>query len=116
SKARPARAKRRVSPKPAASRDGGAHASRSCPQGHSLAVATGGPCREPIDSWTVTLSVEGGCSAEIGGRLDVMTGASGGADPGARPGWRWDIALSFAGAQRDYVEQVAQALRVWGLR
>ena len=37
-----------------------------------------------------------------------MTGADGGADPGARPGWRWDVALSFAGAQRDYVEQVAQ--------
>jgi hypothetical protein len=50
SKARPARAKRRVSPKPAASRDGGAHASRSCPQGHSLAVAAGGPCRESINS------------------------------------------------------------------
>ena len=37
-----------------------------------------------------------------------MTGADGGADPGARPGWRWDVALSFAGAQRDYVEQVAR--------
>ena len=36
-----------------------------------------------------------------------MTGADGGAGPGARPGWRWDVALSFAGAQRDYVEQVA---------
>ena len=59
SKARPARAKRRVSPKPAASRDGGPHASRSCPQGHSLAVSVGGPCREPIDFRTVTLSVPG---------------------------------------------------------
>jgi hypothetical protein len=43
-KARPARAKRRVSPRPAASRDGGR---RSCfqiwPQGHSLAVTAGGP-------------------------------------------------------------------------
>jgi len=27
-----------------------------------------------------------------------MTGADGGADPGARPRWRWDAALSFAGA------------------
>jgi hypothetical protein len=50
SKARPARAKRRVSPKPAASRDGGAHASRSGLQGHSLAVAVGGSRRESIDS------------------------------------------------------------------
>lgn len=34
----------------------------------------------------------------IGARLDAMTGADGGADPGARPRWRWDAALSFAGA------------------
>jgi hypothetical protein len=57
-----------------------------------------------------------GSPAASGGRLDVMTGASGGADPGARPGWRWDVALSFASAQRDYVEQVAQALQARGLR
>jgi hypothetical protein len=31
-------------------------------------------------------------------------------------GWRWDVALSFAGAQRDYVEQVAQALQARGVR
>jgi len=35
-----------------------------------------------------------------------MTGADGGVDLGAQPGWRWDVALSFAAAQRDYVEQV----------
>ena len=46
----------------------------------------------------------------------VMAGASGGAGPGARPGWQWDVALSFAGAQRDYVQQVAQALKARGLR
>jgi hypothetical protein len=40
-----------------------------------------------------------------------MTAVSGGADPGARPGWRWGVALSFAGAQRGYVEQVAEALK-----
>ena len=40
-----------------------------------------------------------------------MTGTDGGAGPGARPGRRWDVALSFAGAQRDYVEQVARALK-----
>ena len=45
-----------------------------------------------------------------------MTGADGGADPGARPGRRWDVALSFAGAQRDYVGQVAQALKARGVR
>ena len=46
----------------------------------------------------------------------VTTGAVGVAGPGAAPGWRWDVALSFAGAQRDYVEQVAQALQARGLR
>src|SRR5215471_14984535 len=45
-----------------------------------------------------------------------MTGADGGADPGAQPGWRWDVALSLAGAQRNYVEQVAQALTARGVR
>ena len=40
-----------------------------------------------------------------------MTGASGGADPCAGPGRRWDVTLSFAGAQRDYVGQVAGALK-----
>src|SRR5690349_20078068 len=55
------------------------------------------------------------CSTAAGGRLGAMTEAGGGVDPGARPGWRWDVALSFAGAQRDYVEQVAQALRARGV-
>ncbi len=43
-----------------------------------------------------------------------MTEASG--DTGQRAGRRWDVALSFAGAQRDYVEQVAQALKARGVR
>jgi hypothetical protein len=30
-----------------------------------------------------------------------MTGANSGADLDAGPGRRWDVALSFAGAQRD---------------
>ena len=34
----------------------------------------------------------------------------------SRPEWRWDVALSFAGAQRDYVGQVAEALKARGLR
>ena len=41
-----------------------------------------------------------------------MTGADGGAGPGARPGRRWDVALSFAGAQRDYVGRVAGATQL----
>jgi hypothetical protein len=52
----------------------------------------------------------------IGGRLDGMTEADGSVNPGARPGWRWDVALSFAGARRDYVDQVAQALKARGVR
>ena len=44
-----------------------------------------------------------------------MTGADGGAGPDARPQWRWDVALSFAGAQRPYVEQVASALKARGV-
>jgi len=43
-----------------------------------------------------------------------MAGGDGGA--GAGLGWRWDVALSFAAAQRDYVEQVAAALKERGLR
>jgi hypothetical protein len=31
-------------------------------------------------------------------------------------GWRWDVPLSFAGAQRPYVEGVAQALKAAGIR
>jgi hypothetical protein len=57
------------------------------------------------------------------GKLEDVTGAgSGGADPGngahvgARPGWIYDVALSFASAQRDYVEQVAAALQAGGVR
>jgi WD40 repeat protein len=45
-----------------------------------------------------------------------MTEAAGSAGPGGRPGRRWDVALSFAGAQRDYVGQVARALTAWGVR
>src|SRR5215467_13687942 len=30
--------------------------------------------------------------------------------------WRWDVALSFAGAQRDYVEQVAARLKAQEVR
>ena len=43
-----------------------------------------------------------------------MTGADAGTAADARRGQRWDVALSFAGAQRDYVEQVAEALKARG--
>ena len=45
-----------------------------------------------------------------------MTGADEGGAPGARPGRRWDVALSFAGAQRNYVGQVAGALKARRVR
>jgi hypothetical protein len=45
-----------------------------------------------------------------------MTGADGGAALSVGPEWRWDVALSFAGAQRDYVEQVARELKARGVR
>lgn len=45
-----------------------------------------------------------------------MSGADSGADHDARPAWRWDVALSFAGAQRGYVEEVAGALKRRGAR
>ena len=45
-----------------------------------------------------------------------MTEAGSAAGSDARPGWQWDVALSFASAQRPYVEQVARALRAWGVR
>ena len=45
-----------------------------------------------------------------------MTGANGGADLDAPLERRWDVALSFAGAQRDYVGQVAAALKAQRVR
>ena len=46
----------------------------------------------------------------------VMAGGDSGAGPGAGLGRRWDVALSFAGAQRPYVERVAAALKARGVR
>ena len=45
-----------------------------------------------------------------------MTGGDGSAGQDAGSGWQWDVALSFAGAQRDYVGQVAAALKARGVR
>ena len=46
----------------------------------------------------------------------VVAGGDSGAGPGSGLGRRWDVALSFAGAQREYVEQVAAALKARGVR
>ena len=45
-----------------------------------------------------------------------MAGGDSGAGTGCRAGRLWDVALSFAGAQRDYVGQVAAALKALGVR
>jgi hypothetical protein len=45
-----------------------------------------------------------------------MTGANGEAAPDASVERRWDVVLSFAGAQRDCVGKVAEALKARGLR
>jgi hypothetical protein len=44
-----------------------------------------------------------------------MAGGDNGAGARGGQGWRWDVVLSFAGAQRDYVEQVARALLAEGV-
>ena len=43
-------------------------------------------------------------------------GGDSGAGTGRGQGWQWDVVLSFAGAQRGYVEQVAGALKARGVR
>jgi TIR domain len=50
------------------------------------------------------------------GRLGVVVGTDSGAGSNVGLGWRWEVALSYAAAQRDYVEQVARALQAQGLR
>ena len=45
-----------------------------------------------------------------------MAGGAGAGDSGVRAGRRWDVALSFAGAQREYVGRVAAALKARGVR
>jgi TIR domain len=45
-----------------------------------------------------------------------MAGGDSGAGPGGGQGWQWDVVLSFAGAQRDYVGQVAAALKAREVR
>ena len=46
----------------------------------------------------------------------MSAGVSHGWDRGARSERRWDVALSFAGAQRSYVGQVAEELKARGIR
>ena len=45
-----------------------------------------------------------------------MTGGDGGRGPDDGRQWQWDVVLSFASAQRDYVGQVAAALKARGVR
>jgi hypothetical protein len=45
-----------------------------------------------------------------------MVGGDSGAGPGAGLGQQWDVALSFAGAQRAYVKRVAEALKAREVR
>ena len=45
-----------------------------------------------------------------------MAAADDGEGPGGGSEWQWDVALSFAGAQRTYVERVAAELKAQGLR
>jgi hypothetical protein len=45
-----------------------------------------------------------------------MAGGDSGTGTGGGQGWQWDVVLSFAGAQRGYVEQVAEALKARGVR
>ena len=60
----------------------------------------------------------GGVVFSVPGRWQtrVMAGGGSGVGPGAGLGRRWDVALSFAGAQREYVERVAAALKARGVR
>ena len=46
----------------------------------------------------------------------VMTGADEAGGLRGGTGWQWDVALSFSGAQRAYVEQVAGTLKKRGVR
>jgi len=72
----------------------------------------GKPHREP--SFTAEIIVHPAPAPASGPTPEPRTGGSAG--PGARPEWQWDVALSFAGARRDYVEQVSQALQARGVR
>src|ERR1035437_9179714 len=45
-----------------------------------------------------------------------MAGGGSSVGTGCGQRWQWDVVLSFAGAQRGYVEQVAGALKAWGVR
>ena len=71
-------------------------------------------CRKSIDFRTITLSVVSrGSLRRPGRRLDLMTEADADRRPKCPPEVA-DVALSFTASQRDYVEQVAQALRARG--
>jgi hypothetical protein len=89
------------------------HAGRHGPYGspcHSVVRC----CKKSVRAYPRALapSPERAFSALVGGTIGTMTGA----DAGAGLGRQWHVALSFAGAQRDYVGLVAQALKARGVR
>ena len=82
------------------------------------------PASPYVGETTVTPTPAGGARVfpgGVSGGLPVadsggMAGGDGGAGPDGAHGRRWDVALSFAGAQRNYVGQVAAALKARGVR
>ena len=70
----------------------------------------------PVSRTSCTASRWQALSAALSGRLGVMAGGNSGAVAAGSRGWLWDVALSFAGAQRDYVERVAAALKAREIR
>jgi hypothetical protein len=44
----------------------------------------------------------------------VMAGGDSGVGTGSGQEWQWDVVLAFVGAQRGYVEQVAETLKARG--
>ena len=43
-----------------------------------------------------------------------MAGGDSGVGTGSGQEWQWDVVLAFVGAQRGYVEQVAETLKARG--
>ena len=83
----------------------------------TVADSSGGELgHAPVENRSISGQSPGvGVAASVAHSI-VVAGTNGDAGQGDRPGWQWDVALSFASAQRDYVEQVAGALKSRGIR